>query len=201
MRFGLRLPLLRSISLFVSLDNRRVWAASIYLLAPFASILALYAARHTSGYTSLKRHAVQSVFLFVFEMMMICTACIAVELIARANVWVGCLAMSFFLLPLLTRVSCAVAAFIHPDGVKFPLMGSLEAAMPNAPAPARPRAHPASNYPPAQNITPNPVPRSATPSQSNTKPPAHKASPSSILRPPTARFNRASQADDPSNAS
>jgi len=201
MRFGLRLPLFRSLSLFVTFDNARVWAASIYLFAPFAGILALYAARYTSGYMYLKRHAVQSMFLFVFEMMTYCTTCIAVELIARANVWVGCLAMSFFLVPLLTRVSCAVAAFIHPDGVKFPLIASLDAAVPNAAAPARPRTHPAPNHPPAQNITPNPVPRSATPSQSNTKPPAHKASPSSILRPPTARFNRASQADDPSNAS
>lgn len=201
MRFGLRLPLLRSISFFVTIDNARVWAALIYLLAPFASILALYAARYTSGYTSLKRHAVQSVFLFVFEMMTICSACIAVELIARANVWFGCLATSFFLVPLLTRVSYTVAAFIHPDGVKFPLIGSLEAAIPNAPTPAGMRAHPSPNYPPAQSIGPNPVPRSTISPQSNAKPPVHKPSPSSVVRPPTARLNRASQADDPPNAS
>ncbi|HZQ06542.1 MAG TPA: hypothetical protein VFD70_08175 [Anaerolineae bacterium] len=72
MRFALRLPLFPFLSLFVTLDNARVWAASIYLLAPFASIVALYASRHTSGYTSLKRHAVQSMFLFVFEMMTFC---------------------------------------------------------------------------------------------------------------------------------
>ncbi|MBI4671770.1 MAG: hypothetical protein HY741_08905 [Chloroflexi bacterium] len=200
MRFGLRLPLFRSLSLFVTLDNARVWAASIYLLAPFASVLALYAARHTSGYPSLERHAVQSMFLFLFEMMTFCSVCIGVELIARANVWLGCLALSFFFVPLLTRAGCAVAAFIHPDGVKFPLIGSLDATVPNASAPPHPRVRPTPNHPPTQTAAPDVLPRSMTTPPQNTKPPVHKPPPSSVVRPPTARQDRVRQADDPSNA-